>query len=523
MSSDILLRQNTGRLGSRKSSTGCVTCKIRRVKCDEQQPHCRRCISTGRRCDGYPLLQHASSETQPASPALHNDLQYLAIWGDKPPQQVRYFDFFLDRILPGFPRIIDDSFWHEAIPQLSRTEPPLWDAVVALSCLVRHPQFSTAIILPRHDKAPVTDENHRTALRWYTNSLAGLRGQISRQQSLKPWMLATCLLYICIECLQENPAEALFLYQRLVSVLGLAFVRDPTGSSNINLENSIRAFLRHESIAHGLPIPRPKQVLDSAVGTFESLHDAREELYASLGHVQTFIQAIAAIKDAHSMDWSPSTEMLDQQVLLRDNLLQWHAALTQTLDNLPSIHLTPDQRELRSVLLIAYGQYFIWLSSCLTMSELRFDDYLDEFKAIVREAETLVDTTHPDLQPIFLFETRVIPSLYFVAIKCREPHVRRHALRLLRNGPKIENTWKASSMADVAERLIGIEESGVPNGHFESEPRHPFLPPLHSRIYRQEVVEQLDGHGRRSHFLVVYRWQQDSNLQWFRDQQPIHM
>ncbi|KAJ9486494.1 hypothetical protein VN97_g6839 [Penicillium thymicola] len=31
-----------------------MTCKIRRVKCDEEKPHCRRCISTGRQCDGYP-------------------------------------------------------------------------------------------------------------------------------------------------------------------------------------------------------------------------------------------------------------------------------------------------------------------------------------------------------------------------------------------------------------------------------------------------------------------------------------
>ncbi|KAL2807765.1 hypothetical protein BJX63DRAFT_60948 [Aspergillus granulosus] len=36
-----------------KVRTGCITCKIRRVKCDEGKPSCSRCVSTGRKCDGY--------------------------------------------------------------------------------------------------------------------------------------------------------------------------------------------------------------------------------------------------------------------------------------------------------------------------------------------------------------------------------------------------------------------------------------------------------------------------------------
>lgn len=36
-----------------KVRTGCLTCKIRRKKCDETKPACLRCTSTGRKCDGY--------------------------------------------------------------------------------------------------------------------------------------------------------------------------------------------------------------------------------------------------------------------------------------------------------------------------------------------------------------------------------------------------------------------------------------------------------------------------------------
>ncbi|KAL4805617.1 hypothetical protein BDV18DRAFT_141390 [Aspergillus unguis] len=37
-----------------RPSTGCMTCRTRRIKCDEQRPHCKACLRTGRECPGYP-------------------------------------------------------------------------------------------------------------------------------------------------------------------------------------------------------------------------------------------------------------------------------------------------------------------------------------------------------------------------------------------------------------------------------------------------------------------------------------
>ncbi|KAF4978445.1 hypothetical protein FZEAL_5170 [Fusarium zealandicum] len=36
-----------------KVKTGCATCRIRKIKCDENRPSCQKCVSTGRTCDGY--------------------------------------------------------------------------------------------------------------------------------------------------------------------------------------------------------------------------------------------------------------------------------------------------------------------------------------------------------------------------------------------------------------------------------------------------------------------------------------
>ncbi|KAF3801954.1 Transcriptional regulatory protein moc3 [Colletotrichum gloeosporioides] len=72
--SQIPSAQTTGGLLSRKCTiqsrpkvkSGCVTCRTRKIKCDEEKPFCHRCTSTGRTCDGYEspfrlvLANHAS-------------------------------------------------------------------------------------------------------------------------------------------------------------------------------------------------------------------------------------------------------------------------------------------------------------------------------------------------------------------------------------------------------------------------------------------------------------------------------
>ncbi|TVY86445.1 Transcriptional regulatory protein [Lachnellula willkommii] len=56
-----IIQQRRRRACGPKTRTGCFTCKIRRVKCDEAKPACNRCSSTGRKCDGFPQDPSSSS------------------------------------------------------------------------------------------------------------------------------------------------------------------------------------------------------------------------------------------------------------------------------------------------------------------------------------------------------------------------------------------------------------------------------------------------------------------------------
>ncbi|KAH6974738.1 hypothetical protein EDB80DRAFT_313943 [Ilyonectria destructans] len=44
--------------------TGCKTCKIRHLKCDEGKPHCRRCEKDSHVCDGYEVIQARKSKAR---------------------------------------------------------------------------------------------------------------------------------------------------------------------------------------------------------------------------------------------------------------------------------------------------------------------------------------------------------------------------------------------------------------------------------------------------------------------------
>ncbi|KAJ6783813.1 hypothetical protein PWT90_06119 [Aphanocladium album] len=54
-----------------KVKTGCRTCRIRKVKCDEEKPFCKKCVSTGRTCDGYESVFRFAARQSPGNDSFH--------------------------------------------------------------------------------------------------------------------------------------------------------------------------------------------------------------------------------------------------------------------------------------------------------------------------------------------------------------------------------------------------------------------------------------------------------------------
>ncbi|KAJ5128519.1 transcriptional regulator family: Fungal Specific TF [Penicillium atrosanguineum] len=58
----------------------------------------------------------------------------------------------------------------------------------------------------------------------------------------------------------------------------------------------------------------------------------------------------------------------------------------------------------------------------------------------------------------FTVESGFIPPVYYTALKCRVPRIRRQAIRTLRSAPHREGVWNGPLLADVLEVVIGVEE-----------------------------------------------------------------
>ncbi|KIX92680.1 uncharacterized protein Z520_11532 [Fonsecaea multimorphosa CBS 102226] len=510
-------RPRQGQLGSRKSHDGCITCKIRKLKCDEQRPACKRCLTTGRKCDGYvhagekgswiawsPSANHAVMQVK--SPPTYASVEQI---------EVQSFEFFVLRVVPDCSRTVDEHFWRRLLPQLSHSDPVIWDAVIALSSLIQHFQSSGQSTVAEIKTAPVVKGDHRRALAWYGKSIARLRAGLKQGATRPTTAVISCILYICIECLQDHPSEAIALYQRAVAMMEATAEPEHqtcrTTQSESSVASTVRALLQNMSASQRLPLSRGMVFNNPPL---ETLSAARDSLFVLLFAAHDFLVDTREIRTDKPKDWTPPSDLIARQQQIRMDFLKWHSAF-EDMTKCPERASIEDEVERYSLLHVVYGYYFILVCTGLSMYETDFDEFFPMFQNMVDHASRIIAPKSEELRPVFMFETRVIPSLFGVAVKCRHPVIRRQAISLLRNGTQVENTWRADTMADIAEWSVGIEESGSVHGVFCPQPPSQMdLPPENHRLHWSQMVELRDSDGRATKFHQVRKWEQDDNQVW---------
>jgi hypothetical protein len=136
-----------------KVRTGCLTCKKRRVKCDETKPKCLKCLSSDYQCDGYvvpkawiferatkqPILPASNDGSSPGSSSSDEEKVIALIPALRThtftPDEARSIQFYLQR--SG--RIIakyDHSrytFWMESLPKAAHRFDSVKHMLVAIA------------------------------------------------------------------------------------------------------------------------------------------------------------------------------------------------------------------------------------------------------------------------------------------------------------------------------------------------------------------------------------------------------
>ncbi|KAL4779435.1 hypothetical protein BJX76DRAFT_351789 [Aspergillus varians] len=116
-----------------KVRTGCMTCKQRRVKCDEGKPSCRNCARTGRRCEGYPQ----SPTTEKANAQLQIQVYNLPfkVPGSQADRQLLHF--YCCEAAGSLSSFSDPTLWTRLVLQRSHDQPVIRHSLVTLAALYR--------------------------------------------------------------------------------------------------------------------------------------------------------------------------------------------------------------------------------------------------------------------------------------------------------------------------------------------------------------------------------------------------
>ncbi|ESZ91082.1 hypothetical protein SBOR_8545 [Sclerotinia borealis F-4128] len=193
-----------------KVKSGCITCKARRVKCDETKPQCLRCQKFGRICDGYAHEIPSRGNMMPIQPRIPTaDFYTPSISLEATEEEGRYFRYFCDRTAYQLPGYFDPTFWNHIILQESHHVTPIRHAVIAVGALKKAIEEASGPHLKINVIQDINKKHYEFAVLQHLKAIQALNQYISNSNGpqLRTALMA-CLLFVCFETIQGSYASS---------------------------------------------------------------------------------------------------------------------------------------------------------------------------------------------------------------------------------------------------------------------------------------------------------------------------
>ncbi|KAL4750661.1 hypothetical protein BDW72DRAFT_213283 [Aspergillus terricola var. indicus] len=463
------------RMSTSRTRSGCRTCKVRRVKCDEQRPSCRQCLDTGRACDGYGIWGQPKSSRLLPSPVY--SLQALPGLAE---EERRCLDRFRVLLTDRLTRPFGSHFWSSLVLQLSLSEPAVLHASIALTSA--YESFAPAQI--RADVAMVAPTPF--LLRQYNYAIRALLANEALKSAGSLRVAAvSCILFICLEILRGDldamevhfAAGIKLLHQlqhqghRLATTTDTVLVKhDPERLDDHLIDVFARLNLQFLMLGHG---PQQKEAFVPSFRygrashlprRFSAVNEARQALnpmLLSAIHLVKQVERLTRSTDAHPPP--PRAVMLEKQKALQAAIVDWIASYDNSIQS--AFASVARQERLALLMLRTYADVAaVLLSTCFTIKETAYDAHLPIFESIIQrysdvhsnDYHLLSDTCEPDAT--FMIDTGLFSPLYFTALKCRNHATRHQALSILRQYVHMEGPWTGPMLARVAGHVVSLEE-----------------------------------------------------------------
>jgi hypothetical protein len=408
----------------------------------------------------------------------------------------RSVDFFRTKVAMKLGGFFDSSFWSRDVLQAAHDEPSIRHAVVALASLSetmlrsnRECQYENENNWENEDgkERPLSRSRSPApgtfAVRQHAKAVSTLQKSMQDGRRSSPAIvLITCALFICFEMFQNSYEAALRQMSSGVFVFCDWYSKQRIAAGTASPQPADLAY-QLEKIFQGLIlqiilfidtniqdwqflVPAFTPAMPSMPSVFKSIDEARDCLNACRcsvyhGTMTSHFQGLEeqAVGNGKSEDDVHSPEPCQ---VGEGPIREWALAFEAFMRN-PKNILSPGEQRAAILLEIQHIVGSIHAGVGIFRQETIFDLFEPSFSQIVSLASRLVRGTGEspqDLEPTFpAFDMGILPPLYFVASRCRDPSIRRQALLLLRQGPSQEGIWHRGMLSNIAERIMNLEEA----------------------------------------------------------------
>ncbi|KAJ9613941.1 hypothetical protein H2200_002077 [Cladophialophora chaetospira] len=377
----------------------------------------------------------------------------------------------------------------------------VWDTVVCISSLIEHvPYTSLAINSPLQ----VVNREHRTALKSYNRAIQNVKELANHGQLDDAVIVLSYVLFSAAEFHQKNVETGNVLLQRCSKVLigSLATIgggRNPTGDQAIHQVITPFVMRRAFHIATFEEAIRPRWAVNDEINTilrtvYPTLNEFRIRFHELASQCYEVTRLVDVVLNLQAESPSKTQVLLQRQSLL-DKLILWKVSLIATRAQSADV----ESVWVCSYLLMYWAVCYISLATCLDHRQVVFDDYVINFAEIIENAAFYLGSPSRKIHLSSGADAEAIPALYFCAIKCRDPVLRREALRLIRQ-LQLGNLWGIVAPDRVVEKFISVEENGYVG-----------LPPEERRFACANVFGMRAPGGRQRKALELSRFEYASN------------
>jgi hypothetical protein len=479
-----------------KVKTGCVTCKKRRVKCDECKPICNRCQKSSRACS-YQNQQPTISEDV----SIQIKLRYSA--PRSPPLKIGFssdaercsFDSF--RQIPagvlgeglGWPN------WGSVVLQNSESDPALRHAVIALGAL--HCDTLRKFGSLKSDDQellPLAYEQYHRAIRLLRSQL-----QQGKGTSVEATILS-CMVLIVFDFMQGNYRAAgihlaggVALLRRYISQcsssnplierISIPWRTSLEGSGIYPTEDNFAArlllsfgyidfwascwmdslpALPEVSILEGLhvsPPSPPENELNTSFSTFPSLENRiREFLRASKGVLYQHGQQVPPTDSKRQIPHQNSSSTFEEmKTTLTDLLCDWN----KNFQRVRAKYVYIEPRDILAINCVAVNHKTIetMLAAAQPNGTVKYCPFTLNFREVVRCSRKVYESKlFPPTSPYyanspFAFTIGIIHPLYITAVNCADSSIRQEAIDMLASLHWKEGVWDSLVMANIAKEM----------------------------------------------------------------------